>query len=30
MAGIIWKGDSLEDKRQINENISKFIEEHPF
>ncbi len=29
MAGIIWKGDSLEDKRQINENISKFIEEHP-
>lgn len=28
-AKVIWKGDSLEDRRQINENVSQFLATHP-
>ena len=28
-AKVIWKGDSLEDRRQIDDNIAQFIATHP-
>lgn len=28
-AQLIWKGDSLEDRRQINDNIAEFLSKHP-